>query len=78
MSTPQTESRPTGNLWPEVDAECIRAVLAGQRDRFAELVGRYQPIVASIVSGYIRDTHRAEDACQDIFVKAFFGPWHAP
>ena len=71
MSTPQTETRPAGSPWPEVDAECVRAVLAGQRERFAELVERYQLIVASIVRGYIRDTHRAEDACQDIFVKAF-------
>ena len=53
------------------DAEAVRAVLAGQRERFAELVERYQASVYSVALGYTRDAHRAEDLAQEIFAGAY-------
>ncbi|MBE7462361.1 MAG: sigma-70 family RNA polymerase sigma factor [Planctomycetes bacterium] len=53
------------------DAECIQAVLAGQRERFGELVGRYQRVVYGVVFPYVREPHRAEDLAQEVFVNAF-------
>lgn len=56
---------------PDADARCIGDVLAGRRERFSELIERYQHAVVSVVRGYVRDTHAAEDAAQEIFVIAF-------
>ena len=53
------------------DADAVRAVLGGQRERFAELVERYQAAVYSVALGYLRDAHRAEDLAQEIFTAAF-------
>jgi RNA polymerase sigma-70 factor (ECF subfamily) len=55
----------------EADARCIAAVLAGERERFSELVERYKDAVAAVVRGYVRDPHAAEDEAQEIFLKAF-------
>lgn len=53
------------------DAQCVVAVLGGDRERFGELVERYQGTVYSIVLGYVRDAQRAEDVAQEVFVGAF-------
>ena len=53
------------------DAEAVLAVLSGQRERFTELVERYQAAVYSVALGYVRDAHRAEDLAQEIFAGAF-------
>lgn len=53
------------------DAQCVAAVLGGDRERFGELVERYQSTVYSIVLGYVRDAQRAEDVSQEVFVGAF-------
>jgi len=55
----------------EADARCIAAVLAGEQERFAELVERYKDVVGALVRGYVRDPHAAEDETQEIFLKAF-------
>ncbi|MCZ7645212.1 MAG: sigma-70 family RNA polymerase sigma factor [Planctomycetota bacterium] len=55
----------------EIDAACIRAVLAGKRERFEELVLRYQSAVMGVVYPYVREAHRAEDLAQEVFVNAF-------
>lgn len=68
------------------DEACVRAVLAGDRERFGELIRRYQRAVEALALAYTHDAHAAEDLAQDIFVKAFsalrqlrepsqFGPW---
>jgi RNA polymerase sigma-70 factor (ECF subfamily) len=68
------------------DEECVRAVLAGDRDRFGELIRRYQRPVQALALAYTHDAHAAEDLAQDVFVKAYsalaqlrepaqFGPW---
>lgn len=53
------------------DAACVRAVLAGQRERFEELVGRYQNVVYAVALGYMKDAQRAEDLSQEVFINAF-------
>lgn len=55
----------------EADAECVRAVQAGKRERFEELVARYQNAVFAIALGYTRNRARAEDLAQEVFVAAF-------
>lgn len=56
---------------PDDDARCVADVLAGQRERFGELIERYQDAVVTVVRGYVKDPHTAEDVAQDIFVNAF-------
>ena len=53
------------------DAHCIAAVLGGNREKFGELIERYQHLVITVVRGYVQDAHAAEDVAQDIFVSAF-------
>jgi RNA polymerase sigma-70 factor (ECF subfamily) len=68
------------------DAECVAAVLAGQRQTFEVLVERYQNAIFFIARAATRDAHLAEDIAQEIFILAFnalntlrdpatFGPW---
>ena len=68
------------------DAACVLAILQGNRQRYAELVERYQRSVYAIARAYIKDAHSAEDAAQEIFVNAYsnlktlrepaqFAPW---
>jgi RNA polymerase sigma-70 factor (ECF subfamily) len=58
-------------LQPQADARCIAAVLAGDRQRFGELVERYQTAVLAVVRGRVGEGHAAEDVSQEIFLKAF-------
>ena len=53
------------------DRALVAAILAGDRDRFSELVGRYQKRMVNYV---YRITHRYEEAhdlAQEIFIKVF-------
>lgn len=57
-------------------AAAVKAlVLAGERDaareKFAELVARQQRRALRIACHYLRDTHDADEAVQDAFVKVF-------
>jgi RNA polymerase sigma-70 factor (ECF subfamily) len=53
------------------DSELVRATLAGERDAFAELVGRYQEVAFRAAYLITRDAGLAEEAAQDGFVRAF-------
>ena len=53
------------------DQECIEAVLAGQRDAFADLVTRYQGLVFSVCRKLTGDATAAEDVAQETFLKAY-------
>jgi RNA polymerase sigma-70 factor (ECF subfamily) len=69
-----------------VDADLVRATLAGRREAFGELVERYQRRATSVAYRLLGDLHDALEVCQESFVRAFrklesledpdrFGPW---
>lgn len=53
------------------DGEIVRAVLAGDTERFAELVRRYRNRYARYATRMLGSRDAAEDAIQDAFVRAF-------
>ena len=55
----------------KADVEAVDAVLAGNRERFTELIERYQSAVYAVALGFTKEPHRAEDLAQDVFVQAF-------
>lgn len=64
-------ARREGTLCPQADARCVAEVLAGNRQKFAELIERYQGAVYGVLRGYTRDPHTAEDLAQEVFLKAY-------
>jgi RNA polymerase sigma-70 factor, ECF subfamily len=77
-ATPKTPSRvqpsPTSRD-SELAASVKALVLAGDRDaareRFADLVTRQQRRAVRIAYNYLRDSHDADEAVQDAFLKVF-------
>lgn len=69
------------------DAELVKATLAADHQAYGELVRRYERSAKAVAAGVLNgDTHAAEDAVQEAFVKAYgnlgrlwrpgaFGPW---
>ena len=68
------------------DSELVNAVLGGDMDAFAVLVGRYERAVRAVALSVLGNHHTAADAGQEAFVKAYerlpnlrradsFGPW---
>jgi RNA polymerase sigma-70 factor (ECF subfamily) len=53
------------------DAELIRRVLAGEQERFADLVARYQAALFRHALGMLGDADAAADLVQDSLVKAY-------
>lgn len=53
------------------DEEVVKAVLAGDVDRYGELVGRYRDRYARYAASVLGSVDAAEDAVQDAFVRAF-------
>lgn len=53
------------------DGDIVRAVLAGDRERFALLVERYRDRYARYAARMLGSVDAAEDAVQDAFVRAF-------
>lgn len=53
------------------DARAIARCLAGDTAAFAEIVDRYQGMVASVVTRTLRNLDDADDVIQDVFVRAF-------
>lgn len=56
---------------PASDGDVVRAVLAGDRERYAELVDRYRDRYARYAARMLGSADAAEDAVQDAFVRAF-------
>jgi len=54
------------------DGECVALCLNGQGEAFGELVKRYHPAVFSWLNGQLGNCERAEEATQEVFVRAFF------
>src|SRR5690242_2281667 len=53
------------------DGDVVRAVLAGDAERYAELVSRYRDRYARYAARMLGSVDAAEDAVQDAFVRAF-------
>jgi RNA polymerase sigma-70 factor, ECF subfamily len=53
------------------DGELVSAVLAGQREVFADLVRRYEAAVRSVALAVVGNEHTAQDVAQDAFVAAY-------
>lgn len=53
------------------DSELIRAILAGKRDLFLQLVQRYGPMVTAVAQHYLQDEASAERVAVATFRKAF-------
>ena len=53
------------------DGDIVRAVLAGDRERYAQLVERYRDRYARYATRMLGSLDAAEDAVQDAFVRAF-------
>jgi RNA polymerase sigma-70 factor (ECF subfamily) len=54
-----------------LDADLIAEIRSGNRDAFATLVREHQEWVLSLCISLLRSKAEAEDAAQDIFVKAY-------
>ena len=52
------------------DSDLVAAALDGEREAFAELVGRYQEVAFRAAYLIVRDAGAAEEAVQDGFVRA--------
>lgn len=55
----------------EADGDIVRAVLAGDRERFAVLVERYRDRYARYAARMLGSVDAAEDAVQEAFVRAY-------
>lgn len=53
------------------DADIVALVQAGERDAFAELVRRHEPRIRGYCRYMLKDVAAAEDAAQEVFMKAF-------
>ena len=53
------------------ERQIIREVLAGRRERFREIVQRYQRPLLALVKNLVGDAHEAEDIAQEAFVAAY-------
>jgi RNA polymerase sigma-70 factor (ECF subfamily) len=53
------------------DRELIQQVISGRPDLYAELVRRYQEKVLRLCTSLLSDATEAEDAAQEIFLKAY-------
>ncbi len=53
------------------DEELVRSVLAGDRDRFGELVERYQGRLVNYLYRLVRNLDEAHDLAQEVFVRVY-------
>lgn len=53
------------------DEELVRTVLSGDRERFAELVGRYQARLVNYLYRLVHNTDDAHDLAQEVFVRVY-------
>jgi RNA polymerase sigma-70 factor (ECF subfamily) len=53
------------------DEELVRTVLDGDRERFSELVGRYQSRLVNYLFRLVRNSDDAHDLAQEVFVRVY-------
>jgi RNA polymerase sigma-70 factor, ECF subfamily len=63
--------RPFGTSGGDPDGAVVRAVLAGEPERYAVLVKRYRDRYARYAARMLGSADAAEDAVQDAFIRAF-------
>jgi RNA polymerase sigma-70 factor (ECF subfamily) len=56
---------------PTPDEELVAAVLKGDRERFADLVGRYQGRLVSYLYRLLRNVDEAHDLAQEVFLRVY-------
>lgn len=56
---------------PKDEPEIIRRVLSGEVDAYADIVRSYQGKVLGLCLSFLRNQTQAEDAAQEIFIKAY-------
>jgi RNA polymerase sigma-70 factor (ECF subfamily) len=56
---------------PLTDEDLVAAVLAGDRDRFGDLVDRYQGRLVNYLFRLLRNPDDAHDLAQEVFVKVY-------
>lgn len=56
---------------PLTDEELVAAVLGGDRDRFGELIERYQARLVNYLVRMLRDQEDAHDLAQEVFFKVY-------
>ena len=61
----------TGSGEGSDDLAAIARVLRGESEAFSDIVGRYHRLVFRLASSYLPTAADAEDATQEVFVKAF-------
>ena len=55
----------------EISADIIKKALEGEMGAFEEIYKAYSPIVYTLALGITRNSHDAQEAAQDVFVKVF-------
>lgn len=55
----------------QLDEQTISAVLAGDKERYREIVHRYQNAVYAIAWSHLGDRELSQDAAQETFIKAY-------
>ena len=53
------------------DKELISRVLSGAPETYADLIGRHHPAIMGLCASLLGDRSQAEDAAQEIFLKAY-------
>jgi RNA polymerase sigma-70 factor, ECF subfamily len=59
------------NNWNSEDLELIGKVKAGDKSSFAQLVRKYEPVVAAVVIGMLGKNDEAEDVGQNVFIRFY-------
>ncbi len=54
-----------------LDLNSIHSVLEGDRNAFRNIVDRYTPVLFTLAYRMLGDTHTAEEAVQDIFLRVY-------
>ena len=56
---------------PPTDEELVEAVLGGETDLYAEIVGRYQGRLVNYLFRLVRNLDEAHDLAQEVFLKVY-------
>ena len=69
--TSAVEEKPARGSTRQAEAELIAEILAGEKERYYELIAPYQRVVYVSAFSLLHDEAEAEDCAQEAFIKAF-------